>query len=122
MSDNNNASADPSGEFEKQRARLAELEAELARDRPGVSGLFDGILLPAIERAPIGFVILDPDLRLIVCNQRFRDIYRPVGGTWTTGTSFAQIARDIARRHGGDLTLEHTETPGARFVMRLPLA
>jgi len=30
------------------------------------------------------------------------------------------IARDIAERHGGTLTLDDDGSPGARFVLRLP--
>jgi signal transduction histidine kinase len=32
------------------------------------------------------------------------------------------IARDIAERHGGTLTLEPEDSAGARFVFRLPIA
>ena len=32
------------------------------------------------------------------------------------------IAREIVRRHGGDIELVATERPGATFIMRLPLA
>jgi signal transduction histidine kinase len=31
------------------------------------------------------------------------------------------IARDIAERHGGTLTLDEDASPGARFVLRLPV-
>jgi signal transduction histidine kinase len=41
------------------------------------------------------------------------------GGTGGAGLGLA-IARDIAGRHGGTLTLEPDGTPGARFVLRLP--
>jgi signal transduction histidine kinase len=37
-----------------------------------------------------------------------------------TGLGLA-IARDIAVRHGGSLTLDTGHSPGARFVLRLPL-
>ncbi len=37
-----------------------------------------------------------------------------------TGLGLA-IARDIALRHGGTLELADDESPGATFVLRLPL-
>jgi signal transduction histidine kinase len=40
-------------------------------------------------------------------------------GTGGAGLGLA-IARDIAERHGGTLSLEPDGTPGARFVLRLP--
>jgi len=43
------------------------------------------------------------------------------GGTGGTGLGLA-IARDIARRNGGDITIDPDHGPGARFVLRVPLA
>ena len=53
----------------------------------------------------------------------FRLADRPTDGTAGTGIGLA-IARDLARSHGGDLTVEDAEPgrrpPGARFVLRIP--
>ncbi|MGE5691089.1 MAG: sensor histidine kinase [Pseudomonadota bacterium] len=49
-------------------------------------------------------------------------IFEPFATTRDDGTGLGlAVARSIARAHGGDLDLE-TGGPGARFVLRLPLA
>lgn len=44
-----------------------------------------------------GFILFDQDGRLAMCNQHYRDIYRPVGDNWAVGTPIDRIARDTAR-------------------------
>ena len=49
-------------------------------------------------------------------------VFEPFFTTTSSGTGLGlAVARSIARAHGGDLRLEQTATPGARFVLNLPL-
>ncbi len=54
------------------------------------------ILKQAIEALSDGFVIFDHERRLVLCNDRFRQIYGPAGGRWKAGTAIDVIARDTA--------------------------
>ncbi|MBS0123433.1 PAS-domain containing protein [Thetidibacter halocola] len=47
----------------------------------------------AIEELPDGFVIFDPDDRLLMCNQQYRDLYRLSAEAIQTGATFEQILR-----------------------------
>lgn len=49
-------------------------------------------------------------------------VFEPFFTTTSSGTGLGlAVARSIARAHGGDLQFEQTVTPGARFVLSLPL-
>ncbi len=47
----------------------------------------------AIEALPDGFVIFDASDRLVVCNERFRDLYRPCRPRLQQGRRFAEVFR-----------------------------
>ena len=55
------------------------------------------ILKNAVEALGEGFVVFDSEETLVFCNRRYREMYAPVGETWTPGTSLESIARDTAR-------------------------
>ena len=55
------------------------------------------ILKDTVEALDEGFVVFDSKETLVFCNRRYREMYAPVGETWTPGTSLESIARDTAR-------------------------
>jgi signal transduction histidine kinase/DNA-binding response OmpR family regulator len=56
------------------------------------------VLENAIESLSDGFVMFDPDDRLVVCNQRYRDFYAVTGPFVVPGIKFADMIREGARR------------------------
>lgn len=50
-------------------------------------------LLDAVEALRDGFVIFDSDDRLVVCNQRYRDLYSRSAAAIKPGTTFTEILR-----------------------------
>jgi two-component system cell cycle sensor histidine kinase PleC len=66
-------------------------------DERDIAELDAGILRDALEDLADGFVLFDERDRLVLCNRRYRDIYHPVGATWTPGATLESIARDTAR-------------------------
>lgn len=52
----------------------------------------------AIETIPDGFVIFDADDRLVICNERYKEIYAPSAPFIHPGASFSDILREGARR------------------------
>ncbi|MEM8970907.1 MAG: PAS domain S-box protein [Pseudomonadota bacterium] len=55
-------------------------------------------LIEAIEALPDGFVLYDSDDRLVVCNERYRDIYQTSADLIRPGNTFETIIREGARR------------------------
>jgi diguanylate cyclase (GGDEF)-like protein/PAS domain S-box-containing protein len=52
----------------------------------------------AIESIPDGFVLWDADDRLVLCNQRYRDLYPAIADQIQTGISFAELILRFAER------------------------
>ena len=71
----------------RQRERI---EAERAAAR--------GLLESAIESLPDGFVMFDVEDRLVICNQRYRDLYAVSAPFIVPGARFEDIIREGARR------------------------
>lgn len=69
---------------EKERA-LEEARAEAAQSRERLEA--------AVEALPDGFALYDADDRLVVCNQRYREIYGPSAPAIRPGTRFEDILR-----------------------------
>jgi len=46
-----------------------------------------------------GFILFDADDRMVMCNQRYRDIYADVKDKFVPGTSFREIAEAYAETH-----------------------
>ena len=46
-----------------------------------------------IEALPEGFAMFDPDDRLLLCNTRFREMYRPIADMWVPGARFVDLLR-----------------------------
>jgi signal transduction histidine kinase/CheY-like chemotaxis protein/HPt (histidine-containing phosphotransfer) domain-containing protein len=71
----------------RQRERI---EAERAAARR--------LLESAIETMPDGFVMFDAEDRLVICNQRYRDLYAVSAPFIVPGAKFEDIIREGARR------------------------
>ncbi len=71
----------------RQRERI---ESERARARAVLEG--------AIETMPDGFVMFDAEDRLVICNQRYRELYAVSAPFITPGARFQDIIREGARR------------------------
>ena len=67
------------------------------------------ILMEAVEALGEGFIVFDADGALLFCNQRYREMYAPIGETWQVGTKLEQIARDTARHCVGITDPEQIE-------------
>lgn len=112
----------PEGAQPSDAAAASDLQAE--RDR----------LAQIVEVLPIGVVLMDASGKVLLENQLTRDLFdraqRPAPGLagraaaarGTAGTGLGlYVARDIARLHGGTLSLESTGSAGSVFKLSLPL-
>jgi PAS domain S-box-containing protein len=72
--------------------RTAEREAQAGL------ALLQNRLLAAIEAVPDAFVLYDAEDRLVICNQKYRDLYSRSADLMTTGTSFEEGLRAGAER------------------------
>ena len=54
-------------------------------------------LLDAIASIPFGFIMCDPDDRLLLVNRRYRELYPEFGDALTPGTPFADLCEICAR-------------------------
>ena len=54
-------------------------------------------LTEAIEAISEGFALFDADDRLVICNQRYKDMYARIGLTLAPGLTFREIAMHVAR-------------------------
>ncbi|HYH18831.1 MAG TPA: PAS-domain containing protein [Azospirillum sp.] len=88
------------------------------------------LLADAVENVPGGFVVCDPDDRLVLCNSRFREIYARSADIIVPGVRFEEIVRTGAARGQYavpaeeldawiDDYLERHRTPGPPFEQRL---
>ena len=88
------------------------------------------LLADAVENVPGGFVLFDPDDRLVVCNSRFREIYAKAADIIAPGVTFEEIVRTGAARGQYVVPperldawiadyLERHRTPGPPFEQRL---
>jgi PAS domain-containing protein len=68
---------------QRAAAQRALVDAEAARRR----------LVDAIEVLPDGFALYDADDRLLLCNQRYRELYRESAAAFVPGASFEQLLR-----------------------------
>lgn len=62
------------------------------------------LLSASVEAIVDGFVIFDADNRLVLCNNKYREIYAPVGKTWKPGTEMSKVARYGNPLYGVDLS------------------
>lgn len=131
-------------ELTKERAITIEVAlAEHCRvaDRNGdTARLFRNVLENAIRHSPDGGVVrleaardgelirvaiadAGPGVRASERERIFEPFFRGQGSSSTRGTGLGLgIAREIARSHGGDLTLEASNAEqGARFLISLPM-
>jgi PAS domain S-box-containing protein len=85
-------------EAKQLEERLAELEDELTRvkrERDEQSERLD-LYRKATESGRDGIALYDADMRLVFCNQNYRDLYRNVSHLMTPGRPIAELARAAA--------------------------
>ncbi len=84
-----------------------------------------------VEAIPDGFVIYDRDDRFVLCNQRYRDIYRASASIMEPGRSFREILRygldqgqyaDAVGREDEWLEERLSEHRGANSIVEQPLS
>jgi diguanylate cyclase (GGDEF)-like protein/PAS domain S-box-containing protein len=91
-----------------------------------------GLLNDAVEALPEGFAMFDRDDRLVLCNQRYRDIYANAAPAMVPGASFESIVR-YGLEHGqypeaaadpegwlAERLRRHRETSGEPILQELP--
>ncbi|MGC2855372.1 PAS-domain containing protein [Novispirillum sp. DQ9] len=68
-----------------------------------------GLLMDAVNSIDEGFVLFDAEGRLVVCNDRYREIYPTVSDLLVPGVPFSDILAAAAERLGvaGDASLRH---------------
>jgi PAS domain S-box-containing protein len=75
--------------------RATEIELAAARDAMLRA---ETVLRTALESLADGFVLYDADDRLVLCNQRYREIYRESADLFVPGARFEDIVREGVRR------------------------
>lgn len=55
------------------------------------------VLEASIGAIEDGFILFDDSGRMTMCNEHYREIYKPISETWESGTSIETIARDTAK-------------------------
>ncbi|MBT8434566.1 MAG: PAS domain-containing protein [Gammaproteobacteria bacterium] len=88
-----------SGDFLGYRGRgtLSDVGKEVAGRR--LQQLSQELIYSATELLNDGFMLFDSDDRLVMCNQRCRNIYPHITDMLEPGTSFETIVRSSAERH-----------------------
>jgi len=79
----------------ERRRRQAEEDLRRAEARAGAA---EARLLDAIDNLNEGFVLLDKDDRLVLCNRKFRELYALSVDVLQPGATFEEIIRAGARR------------------------
>jgi signal transduction histidine kinase len=69
-------------------------QLQLAEERTAARALLER----AIESLPDGFVMWDRDDRMVICNQRYRELYAVSAPFIRPGVSFAELVREGAKR------------------------
>jgi signal transduction histidine kinase len=114
----------PAGEAVPVRANPNELKQIVlhlvANARQAMPG--GGTVTVAVSSGPTHASVTVADSGPGVAAEDEERIFEPFATTRPDGTGLGlAVSRAIARAHGGDLVLDHGG-PGARFVLRLPLA
>jgi len=84
-------------ERRRVEARTQRAEGEL-RAAEGRARAAEACLLDAIDSLNEGFVLFDPDDRLVLCNRKYRDLYAISADLLQTGARFEEIIREGAKR------------------------
>lgn len=79
--------------FEVRERRTAEGGTVLVRADITARKLSELRLRDAIECLPVGFIMLDPADRLVLCNRRYRTFYPDVAALTEPGTPFRDVLR-----------------------------
>lgn len=90
--------------FSIEEAKSLWCLAEMVMDALEMRSLIDHAerserrLIDAMESLPNGFVLYDKDDRLVICNQRYRDLYAKSADLMVKGASFSEIIRKGVER------------------------
>ncbi len=85
---------DAAGRFAGYRGTGRDLTKEtLAEERAAAA---QSRLIDAIEAIPEGFMLLDKEDRLVLCNSRYRELHAPIADVLVPGTPFEEICRASA--------------------------
>ena len=98
---------DDVGEFRGYRGTGTDVTAQVLERRRAERA--ELLLRNAIDAIPQGFIALDENDRLAICNQRYRDLYPEIADILVEGATFADLARQWAERTGDrpdDLTVD----------------
>lgn len=87
---------DVDGSFRGYRGTGMDITAEVRERRRAERA--ERLLRDAIDSIPLGFIAVDENDRLAVCNQRYRDLYPEVADALAEGAEFADLARQWAER------------------------
>lgn len=80
------------------------------------------MLFDAVESLSVGFIMLDSDRRVVLVNERYREIHRGIGGEVTLGMPFEELLRESIKTRnvllqdgrGEDWVRERMENLGER--------
>jgi len=90
-------------ELEQLKVRIRQLEAEravwLSGSAPTAPG--HGLLAEALEALAEGFVLFDAGERLVLCNNRYREIYHEIADRLIPGATLPELARAAAQHCAG---------------------
>ena len=85
-------------EVKRLTDRVKELEARLAHaERQSADRLAQlAVYRKAVETSRDGIVLFDPESRLIFCNERYKELLKPIAHVLTPGHSLDEIVRETA--------------------------
>ena len=89
------------------RTQRAESDLRTAESRARAA---EACLLDAIDSLNEGFVLFDPDDRLVLCNRKYRDLYAISADLLQAGARFEEIIREGAKRGQYVEAMGRTET------------
>ena len=107
-------------ERRRVEARTQRAEGEL-RAAEGRARAAEACLLDAIDSLNEGFVLFDPDDRLVLCNRKYRDLYAISADLLQTGARFEEIIREGAKRGQYVEAMATSRRPGSPTPSRWPL-
>lgn len=81
------------------------------------AAMSERLLYDAIESLSVGFIMLDQDRRIVLVNEKYREMHRDIGGEVTLGIPFEELLRRsthsklVLGQNGGEHALGQASTP-----------